>query len=147
MGIIAPTSIDIGGARGTEEVDVKSNITSILSLVNGGIDDANIAGGASIALTKLASPVLITLGTISRIVVGTGSGSWSTSTFTPTIAHAVGTVPVFGIGIAIEGGSVFFDTIYVGSSTHTTSAITLKWQSRTGGALSGSMNYAYLLGF
>jgi hypothetical protein len=53
--IISPTSIDVGGARGTEEVDVRSNILALLSLINGGLDDANVTAGAAIAGSKSAA--------------------------------------------------------------------------------------------
>lgn len=112
MGIISPTSIDPGGARGTEEIDVKSNITALLSLVNGALDDANIAAGANISGSKLLTgsiPVTklqnFAFGTF---VPGTGMGGLNRAFY--SIPHGLGSTPSWWMG---------FGGLILGASTST----------------------------
>ena len=43
MGLISPTLPTTGQARGSEEVDVLNTLTALVNLVNGNLDDANMA--------------------------------------------------------------------------------------------------------
>lgn len=56
MGLINPTLPTGGQPRGSEEVDVINALTALLNLVNGGLDDANLAG--AIGGAKLHASIL-----------------------------------------------------------------------------------------
>lgn len=53
MGIISPTLPTIGQPNATEDVDIVNCLSALLTLVNGSIDNANIAAAAAIAGSKL----------------------------------------------------------------------------------------------
>jgi hypothetical protein len=73
MGLISITLPTIGDPNSTEDVDIRNSLATFQTLVNGNIDNANLAAAANISASKLGFIPLISPGGALSIRVGNSS--------------------------------------------------------------------------
>lgn len=119
MGLINPTVPTVGQPNATEDVDVLNTLNTIVTLVNGNIDNANIASGAAVAYSKLAlANSIVNADIASGAAIGYSKlASLSTGQVllgnagTPTATTLSGDVTVNATGVTAIGNSKITNTM------------------------------------
>lgn len=87
---------------------------------------------------------MLTSGLVPRITYGAGSDGWGgTNLLEPVVAHGLGVVPVFAVAVLRAGGSVYYNTHYVGISSWDATNFVPTWQLDSGTS-AGTSNYAWM---
>jgi hypothetical protein len=92
MGLIAPTIPNVGDPRGSEEVDMLNAIITLINLVNGNIDSANIAANVLTA-NKLVPALCQQLGISNDSSVRRGKSIIATEESRSNTAYGLLTTP------------------------------------------------------
>ncbi|HEU4975288.1 MAG TPA: hypothetical protein VFT50_09380 [Baekduia sp.] len=135
MAQIDPTLPTVGQPNSTEDADIVSAFQAILALVNGGLDDANIANGANIDGAKLLAH---SVGTTQIAAVESAVITGSAFTLTPVVYKDVTGRIHFGtdeydLGSSVPAGGTLL-TLPVGFRPGATKTGTLMQLTTAGGA-------------
>jgi hypothetical protein len=168
MAYINPALPTIGQPNSTEDSDIVSAFSTIVSLVNGGLDTANIAPlgvgtsnlaanavttlkitDANVTRAKLASDALnsfLKLATAADVKAnfGTDTALYSSATTTSlTVNHGLGVTPAFIACTPVNGGTNLFNVVPGVISASSSSQFTVIF-GNTGAAYGGGETVRFL---